>query len=118
MKYRVASGCVTVTGPPSAICSVNSGTTLPLLPNTLPNRTATKWCDRASASDSTSCSANRFVAPMMFVGLTALSVEISTNVAPYCTAASATLRVPKTLFCTAWHTCASIIGTCLNAAAW
>ena len=36
------SGCVTVTGPPAAICCSNSGKALPLLPSTLPNRTAIK----------------------------------------------------------------------------
>jgi hypothetical protein len=36
------SGCVTVTGPPRAICSLKIGITLPADPNTLPNRTETK----------------------------------------------------------------------------
>ena len=40
MKKRSMSGCVTVTGPPSAICFLNRGITLPLLPSTLPKRTA------------------------------------------------------------------------------
>ena len=31
MKKRVTSGCVTVTGPPRAICSLNFGITLPLI---------------------------------------------------------------------------------------
>ena len=41
MKYRMMSGWVTVTGPPAAICFLNSGITLPLLPSTFPKRTAT-----------------------------------------------------------------------------
>src|SRR6266702_4046667 len=39
MKYRCISGWVTVTGPPAAICFWKIGTTLPLLPSTLPKRT-------------------------------------------------------------------------------
>ena len=35
------SGCVTVTGPPRAICSRKRGTTLPVEPSTLPKRTMT-----------------------------------------------------------------------------
>ena len=42
MKYRMISGWVTVTGPPCSICFLKSGITDPLLPNTFPNRTATK----------------------------------------------------------------------------
>ena len=41
MKKRVISGCVTVTGPPFAICCWNFGITLPALPSTLPKRTVT-----------------------------------------------------------------------------
>ncbi len=40
MKYRVTSGCVTVTGPPLAICRLKIGITLPEDPSTLPKRTA------------------------------------------------------------------------------
>ena len=40
MKYRVISGWVTFTGPPSAICLRKVGTTEPDEPRTLPNRTA------------------------------------------------------------------------------
>src|SRR5882724_2578141 len=72
------SGCVTVIGPPRAICSLNFGITLPLEPSTLPKRTAMKrvaWpciasCDKA-------ISAARLLAPITLLGLTALSVEIS-----------------------------------------
>ena len=35
------SGCVTVTGPPASICLLKIGITDPLLPSTLPKRTAT-----------------------------------------------------------------------------
>ena len=41
MKYLVISLCVKVTGPPFLICFLNNGITEPLLPNTLPNLTAT-----------------------------------------------------------------------------
>jgi hypothetical protein len=41
MKYRFISGCVTVTGPPRAICSRKRGITDPADPSTFPNRTAT-----------------------------------------------------------------------------
>ena len=39
MKKRVISACVTVTGPPRAICLRKMGITLPEEPSTLPNRT-------------------------------------------------------------------------------
>ena len=84
---------VTVTGPPEAIWRLNRGITLPLLPSTLPKRTATK-----SVSVDfrfiicTTISQSRLLAPMMLVGLTALSVEISTNFfTPYLAAATAVL---------------------------
>src|SRR4030042_1929302 len=41
MKYRSISGCVTVTGPPRAICRLNTGMTDPRLPSTFPNPTDT-----------------------------------------------------------------------------
>ena len=41
MKYLVASGWVTVTGPAPAIWASNVGITEPLDPRTLPNRTLT-----------------------------------------------------------------------------
>ena len=63
-------------------------------------------------------SAIRLVEPMMLVGLTALSVEIITNLpAPKRSAASAMVMVPMTLFLTASPGLASIRGTCLWAAA-
>ena len=40
MKKRSISGCVTVTGPPSAICFLKMGMTDPFEPSTLPKRTA------------------------------------------------------------------------------
>ena len=61
--------------------------TLPLEPSTLPKRTAMK---RVTVPWAAQCemtiSAARLVAPMTLVGLTALSVEISTK---RCTPASA-----------------------------
>ena len=39
---RVMSSWVTVSGPPSASCRWNSGTTEPAEPKTLPNRTVAK----------------------------------------------------------------------------
>jgi FlaA1/EpsC-like NDP-sugar epimerase len=63
-------------------------------------------------------SAILLVAPMMFVGFTALSVEISMKrFAPYLSAHSATFIVPKTLFLMASAGQFSISGTCLWAAA-
>ena len=51
---------------------------------------------------------------MMFDGLTALSVEISTNFfTPMLSATSMTLSVPNTLFLIASVAEISIIGTCL-----
>ena len=41
MKNRLTSGWVTVSGPPAASWRVNSGTTEPVEPSTLPNRTVT-----------------------------------------------------------------------------
>ena len=40
MKNRSISGWVIVSGPPLAICRLNTGMTLPLEPSTLPKRTA------------------------------------------------------------------------------
>ena len=88
------SGCVTVTGPPRAICSRKRGITLPALPNTLPKRTITN-CVAPPCRLWQTISASRLVAPITLVGLTALSVETSTNfstLAP--TAARASTQVP------------------------
>ena len=121
IKKRVISGCVTVTGPPLAICSRNLGITLPLLPNTLPKRTITK-CVADFAPPSKlwqTISAKRLLAPITLVGFTALSVEISTNRSTFaCIAALASTCVPSTLLDKASATlCVSIKGTCLYAAA-
>ena len=43
MKKRVMSGCVTVTGPPLAICSRKRGITEPFEPSTLPKRVVTNF---------------------------------------------------------------------------
>ena len=79
MKYRVISGWVTVTGPPSAICRANSGTTLPAEPRTLPNRTIVKRVSVKESNATHTASAARLLAPIMLLGLTALSVDIKTN---------------------------------------
>ena len=56
---------------------------------------------------------------MIFVGFTALSVEIMTNFFVwFCAAAIAVFQVPNTLFLTASLGLSSISGTCLCAAAW
>ena len=71
------SGCVTVTGPPAAICFLNSGMTLPLEPSTLPKRTAAKTVDVVLWERYwITISPIRLLAPMTLVGLTALSVEM------------------------------------------
>ena len=67
-------------GPPSRICRRNNGTTDPDEPNTLPKRTIQKvvlleiWLKPCNTS-----SHKRLLAPITLGGLTALSVEISTN---------------------------------------
>jgi hypothetical protein len=73
MKYRFMSGCVTVTGPPSSICFLNVGITLPELPSTFPNRTATNFVFDRLAMLWMYSSARRLVAPITDVGFTALS---------------------------------------------
>ena len=111
-------GSVTVTGPPASICFLNSGMTEPLLPSTLPKRTATKSVCERSLYDWIIISQILLVAPMTLVGLTALSVEIITNLpTPYLSAIFATFHVPTTLFLTASFGLSSISGTCLCAAA-
>ena len=114
MKYRVTSACVKVTGPPARICSLNKGTTEPLEPNTLPKRTMQKHVLLLAAKACNTISANRLVAPITLVGLTALSVLIKTKLAvPYFCAARAKLRVPSTLFCSPSAGLCSTKGTCL-----
>jgi hypothetical protein len=80
MKKRVISGCVTVTVPPFAICCWNFGITLPALPSTLPNLTVSNCVRGAICCNAwQAISARRLLAPITLVGLTALSVEISTK---------------------------------------
>ena len=63
-------------------------------------------------------SANLLVAPITFVGLTALSVEINTKFSTlFLTAASAHVTVPKIFVSTPAKTFFSTSGTCLYAAA-
>ncbi len=118
------SGWVTVSGPPRSNWRWNSGTTEPVLPSTLPNRTVMQrmpWpALRAAISSAWQyISASRFEAPITLVGFTALSVEISTIAcAPTARAASATWRVPATLVSSPSSGLASTIGTCFSAAAW
>ena len=111
---------VTVSFPVVDSCLRKIGITLPTLPRTLPNRTATNTvgpCRMAMLWITSS--ASRFVAPITFVGRTALSVETRTNRStPNFAAASATFRVPSTFVFTASTGWISIIGTCLYAAAW
>ena len=95
------SGCVTVTGPPALICFLNNGITDPFDPSTFPNLTATNSVLDFLLYDCTIISQILFVAPMTFVGLTALSVEIKINrFVLYLSAAFTTFYVPKTLFFT------------------
>ena len=109
---------VTVIGPPRAICSRNSDTTLPVESITLPNRTATQRVDDTSLAARHTCSASCLLAPITLTGCTALSVEISTKrSAPCRKAAPATTCVPSTFTRTASRACGSSIGTCLYAAA-
>ena len=64
-------------------------------------------------------SAARLAAPMMLVGATALSVEISSIWStPLARHTSASWRVPSTLVATASGGLASARGTCFRAAAW
>ena len=106
-------------GPPARICFWNNGTTLPELPSTLPKRTIEKrvtCCvsDRACRISS----ASRLEVPMILVGRTALSVEISTkSCTPHSTAAVDRVRVPNALVRMPSAGLCSTMGTCLYAAA-
>ncbi len=95
------SGWVSVTGPPRAICALNTGTTEPTEPSTLPNRTATRRVSsglRPASRAWAYISAKRLVTPSCDTGSIALSVEIITSaLAPAASVASATLTEPKTL---------------------
>src|SRR5690554_6297170 len=120
MKYRMISGCVTVKGPPFLICSRNNGITDPFDPSTLPKRVVMNcvlFCpvfSRCLDSDWTYISQILFEQPITLEGFTALSVETITNFcAPYFTARSARIFVPRILVWTDSETLSSIMGTCL-----
>ena len=105
---------VRVIGPPRSICSRKSGTTLPLLASTFPNRTVRNRVGKRWAKSWSSSSAIRFETPRTLIGSTALSVEMRTTApAPDRPAASATCRVPITLVLSASEAFRSSIGTCL-----
>ena len=83
--------------------------TLPSRPNTLPKRTRTNCVDLPCRLRQT-ISARRFVAPMTFVGLTALSEDTRTNFSTFAaTAARASTHVPQALLRTACHAFVSSI---------
>src|SRR3546814_2094804 len=66
--------------PPCSSCRRKWGTTEPLEPSTLPKRTMVKIVSRDSAAIAWSINSQmRFVAPMIFVGRTALSVLTRTK---------------------------------------
>ena len=71
IKNRRISGCVTVMGPPAAICFLKMGITLPFDPSTFPKRTATYFVQPFCKPRRTS-SAIR-------LGATVLSLEVSFN---------------------------------------
>ena len=86
MKYLTISWSVTVTGPPFFICSLKRGTTEEEEPKTFPNLTIENLVfillGAFSCCLAKLCkinSENLLVAPITFVGLTALSVEIKTK---------------------------------------
>jgi hypothetical protein len=121
MKYRVISGCVTVTGPPRAIWRRKIVITLPAEPSTLPKRTATKRVEMSLRWPKASMTHSQIALhwPYTARGFSALSVETSTKRrAPNSTATSAITFVASTLLRTASIGFASMSGTCLYAAAW
>ena len=112
IKYLMILLSVKVTGPPFAICLLNNGITEPLEPKTFPNLVAEKFVLLFLLC--TIISHIRFVAPITFVGLTALSVEIIVNFStPYFSETSTIFNVPNTLFLTDSQQLCSISGTCL-----
>ena len=115
MKYRVISGSVIVIGPPSAICFLKSGITLPRLPMTLPKRTA--QATREYTWLCTSNSVTRLQHPMTLEGFTALSDEMQTTRWAVLARPRRTFCVPMMLLSTASSGFNSISGTCLSAAA-
>src|ERR1700753_2295013 len=110
---------VTVTGPPAAIWRRKIGTTEPDEPSTLPKRTvAYRVPGYLADAASTAHSAHALEAPITVAGRTALSVETSTKVfTPSSPAILATRRVARALLRIASTGLASIIATCLYAAA-
>ncbi|MCY1249475.1 hypothetical protein D9M72_630160 [compost metagenome] len=114
------SACVSVIGPPASICLRNNGTTEPLEPSTLPKRTIEKQVSElCCARPCNAISATRLLAPMMFVGRTALSVLIRTKLGTlHSMAIRAVVSVPIALFRTPSPGLCSTSGTCLYAAAW
>lgn len=70
---------------PSSICFLNRGITDPLLPSTFPKRTEINFVKSDFLERSVMIiSAIRLLAPITFVGFTALSVEIITNFLALC----------------------------------
>ena len=120
IKNLVTFLSVNVTGPPDFIWFRNFGTTEPEDPNTFPNRTIENlvnldlfWKAWIISSD------NLFEAPIILVGLTALSLLISIKLdILYFNDKSAKINVPKTLFFIPTIGFSSTILTCLYAAAW
>ncbi len=117
------SGCVTVSGPPRSSWRRNSGTTLPVLPSTLPNRTVTQRMPalaralRCPAPGSTSRPAACW-RPSGWSGSPPCRCEISTMAAHrrprgigHDAGAAALVSSPSSGL-------ASTIGTCFSAAAW
>ena len=114
IKKRVISLCVTVTGPPFLICCLNNGITDPFEPNTFPKRVVINFVFPFSCKQEICISAIRLVAPITFVGFTALSVDTITNFSAwYLMASSAIFLVPEIFTRTASYGFASIKGTCL-----
>ena len=106
---------MTVTGPPAAIWRLKIGTTEPDEASTLPKRTvANRVAGYLTAEASTAHSASAFDAPITVAGMTALSVETSTNVDTRASPATrATTRVASALLRIASTGLCSIIATCL-----
>ena len=89
---------VTVTGPPLAIWRLNNGITDPALPSTFPKRVALYFTFPCVLALWTIISHILLVAPITFVGLTALSVDtIIKRSAPNSSQSSTRFCVPNTL---------------------
>ncbi len=98
MMKRVISGSVIVTGPPAAICRLNSGITEPRESRTLPNRVDANMGPserRMALLADMSRSAMSLEVPITLVGLTALSDEVNnTRLTLFMLAASITFWLP------------------------